>query len=84
MSLTAQGETMSGVDRLNIYPPYTLGWVLVGTRYTREWVQGIILGRVNGHRRVAIRGDYVFVEHMEQFHLKRPWYGVKNYGLLKI
>lgn len=75
---------MCAVDRLNIYPPYTKGFVLVGDRYSRKWVSGLILGRINGHRRVATETGMVFIEHQEQFHLRRPWVGTKPYGLGRI
>lgn len=76
---------MQSVDRLNKYPPGTYGFVLLGERWKRYWEPGIILGRVNGHRRVkTFDGKSWFIEHEQQFQLTRPWYGYKLVHLGRI
>lgn len=76
---------MQPVDRLNVYVPSTVGWVCMGSRYSRWWEPAMILGRVARHRRVltATHG-YVFIEHEQQFQLVQPWMGAKPYGLCRI
>lgn len=75
---------MCAVDRLNVYTPFTVGWVIVGGRYSRTWIPGIIMGRVMGHRRVITAEGSVFIEHEEQFKLTRPWVGTKSVHLSRI
>lgn len=71
---------MLSIDRLNKYPPGTEGYVLVAhRRHMYHWVEGIILGRINGMRRVRIaKHEYVFIEHEQQFQLTKPWSGQKT------
>lgn len=76
---------MQSVDRLNKYPPYTVGFVMLGERWKRYWMPCIILGRVNGHRRVrTFDGAFWFIEHEQQFQLTRPWAGYQMVHLGRI
>lgn len=75
-STSTTATISSPVDRLNKYPPGTIGYVCVGDRWNRWWVRGVICGRVMGMRRVVDEyGEYLFIEHEEQFHLKPLWTG---------
>lgn len=77
---------MLPVDRLNKYPPFTVGFVYVReTRYSASWVPGLILGRVDGQRRVLLSSwESVFIEHEQQFQLVRPSSRPCGYRLFQI
>ncbi|WDS62379.1 hypothetical protein [Pseudomonas phage D6] len=79
---------MSAVNRLNKYPPGTIGFVLVGSRYKRWWLPAVMGGRCMGmYRRViAADGDQYLLEHEEQFSLVEHWKGERTnlYSLSKI
>lgn len=76
---------MQSVDRLNKYPPGTVGYVMLGERYKRWWMPCVILGRTMGHRRVqTFDGEYWFIEHEQQFQKTRPWAGFQWVHLSRI
>lgn len=67
------------LEELNVYPPGTRGWFVRGDRWSRWWEPGIILGRVNGHRRVVDQaGEYWFMDVGDQFSLIPRWLGKKH------
>ncbi|MNB98687.1 hypothetical protein D3C87_1020690 [compost metagenome] len=75
------------VDSLNKYEPFTPGFVVLGDRWDRWWVPGIILGRTQGHRRVIdVEGNHWFIDVEEQFSLTLPWRGKRQnmYAMSKI
>lgn len=75
------------LERLNKYEPYTTGYVVLGDRWNRWWVPAMILGRVNGHRRVVdCEGNHWFIDVEEQFSLTQPWRGKRTnlYSMSKI